>query len=171
MMKYTIYHVPKNKLGCTKHYPIRCYVQGFKDGEFYVEDQVSEGCGSEFAGAVEKFWQWYYGLEEHSSAEFSNMERVNRLSTFSPNHASRTGVFQKASLVSPKHIAKTGRTGFQTGVANRASISSPNHSSRTGRSGFQTGAARRRIPCPECGRVMSLGNLGRHRKSRHGVIA
>lgn len=161
-MKYTIYHVPKGpkkKIGATDDYPNRCYDQGFKDGEFYVEDQISKVCGTEFAGKVERFWQWYYGLEEPSNTiQYHKSAFV-------------TGAAQRASLVSPNHIAKTGRTGFQTRVANRASVESPNHISKTGRSGFQSGASRRRTPCPECGRVMALTNLGRHRKSRHGIVA
>lgn len=72
MMKYVIYHAPERKIGCTTKYPRRPINQGLTN--YYIEDQVSEGCGAKFASKVEKFWQWYYGLKEDKNPYHLSIE-------------------------------------------------------------------------------------------------
>jgi hypothetical protein len=138
-MKYTIYHSPKVKIGCTINYPSRPIEQNLES--FYIEDQVSEGCGIEFAGQVEKFWQWYYGLEE--SSRIPNYSQMTEMSN-SPLNGFRTGA---AGRIGGKAAGELGVTGFQTGAAGRSPLS-----------GFRSGAAGRAATkivytCPHCNKA------------------
>jgi hypothetical protein len=142
---YTIYHVRDVKIGCDSRYPKRCVEQGFKEGSFKIEDLVSDSCGAKFAGEVERFWQWYYGLpidrvpyeRNYGSTQTSDQQAEN----------GRKGV--ESQLKSGTHNSQTGKGNtFFDGRAGR-------RTGELGKSGFQTGVAVRaansiEYVCPWC---------------------
>lgn len=146
-MMYEVYHVSEVKIGCTKYYPDRCLKQGFKENEFYIEDRVSEGCGPEFASRVERFWQWYYGLEESRGSSYELLEEKGRKGGNNLDGGFHTGVASKAAVASPNHISKkpdinpflNGEAGRVGGLASiKSQIEKGIHSSQTGKAGYFT---------------------------------
>ena len=159
-MKYTIYHVYEIKIGLTTNYPYRVHQQGLQDSPHGIEDQVSEGCGAEFAGKVEIFWQWYYGLEELNSTPYYLKGFV-------------TGIAGRVSADGPNHNSKSPNNPWKTGEAGRASVASPNHNSRTGVLGRASAASpnhvsKQRKQCQECLKMILVPAFNRHMRTRHG---
>jgi hypothetical protein len=142
-------------------------VQGFKEGEFYIEDQASVDCGIEFVEKLEKFWQWYYGLEEITQTnnfKYSKSEDAGRLAGNLPNSGFKTGEAGRSGVRSQLekgiHISQTGKSAFHTGAAGkiggRISASGPNHVSKTGvlqraSAASPNHTSKQVRTCPRCG--------------------
>jgi len=142
-MMYKIYHVYGKKIGITKHYPDRLQKQGLDILPHGIEDQASEGCGAEFAGDLEKFWQWYYGLTDRGP-NYSKLVEAAELGALKGPLVNATS--EQQSEWGKKGFARQMELGlnpFQTGAAGRASALSPNSYSKNPNNPFITGEAGR----------------------------
>jgi hypothetical protein len=136
-MFYRIYYVVGVKVGCTvQTVEARCRYQNLWEG-YVVEilEIIPLEFGAKFAGNQERFWQWYYRCEEKENTHYERNWGTN---------------------LTPERRSEVARTtsGFATGAAGRASLASPKHTSKTGRTGMQT-----IVKCPYCpkeGRQMPM---------------
>jgi len=154
---YTIYHIFGKKVGCTKHYPYRCYGQGAKDGEFGIIDTWPLSVGDKFAGDREWEWSDAYGYPkgQHYSNSGSNKD-IWGLSKLSKQEISDRAS-QAGKIGGPIGFKVQHSLGLNPFQNSKIQSQNGKKAAASGKIGMLA-----KITCPHCNKTGQLANMKRY---------